>query len=63
MQSSPTRATLKRKPAKVMSVLKEVRKRDGTIVPFDRERIKSALQRAMHASGEGNGEEAEKDAH
>ena len=36
------------------SLLKEVRKRDGTVVQFDRERIKSAIHRAMLASEEGS---------
>ena len=40
--------------------LKEVRKRDGTIVPFDRERIKNATHRAMLANSEGSEEDAEK---
>src|SRR3989344_5300834 len=40
--------------------LTKVRKRDGTIAPFDRERIKSAIYRAMVASGEGSSEDAER---
>src|SRR3989338_11578215 len=36
------------------SILKEVRKRDGRIVPFDASRIVSAISRAMEAVGEGN---------
>ena len=32
----------------------QVRKRDGQIVPFDRNRITSAISRAMQASGEGD---------
>ena len=40
--------------------LTEVRKRDGTIVPFDRERIKSATHRAMLACGEGGEADAER---
>ncbi|OGZ30387.1 MAG: ribonucleoside-triphosphate reductase [Candidatus Niyogibacteria bacterium RIFCSPLOWO2_01_FULL_45_48] len=35
-------------------VLKEVRKRDGRVVPFDASRIISAISRAMEAAGEGN---------
>src|SRR3989338_588927 len=35
-------------------VLKEVRKRDGRVVPFDASRIISAISRAMEAVGEGN---------
>ena len=40
-------------------VLKDIRKRDGTMKPFDRERIKNAIQRAMIAYQEGNEGEAE----
>ena len=40
--------------------LTEVRKRDGTIAPFDRERIKSAIYRAMLACSEGSEEDAER---
>ena len=36
------------------AVLKEVRKRDGRVVPFDASRIVSAISRAMEAVGEGN---------
>jgi ribonucleoside-triphosphate reductase (thioredoxin) len=32
----------------------QVRKRDGRLVPFDQQRIASAVARAMKASGEGN---------
>ncbi len=33
---------------------KEVKKRDGRIVPFDQTRITNAIQKAMQASGEGD---------
>src|SRR3989338_431614 len=39
-------------------LLKEIRKRDGTIVPFDEERIVKAIWKAMRASGEGGEPEA-----
>ena len=42
------------------ATLKEVRKRDGTIVLFDRERVKSAIYRAMLACEEGSEEDAER---
>ncbi len=38
----------------------EVRKRDGRIVPFDQDRITSAIARAMAATGEGSAQSAEK---
>jgi ribonucleoside-diphosphate reductase alpha chain len=38
----------------------QVRKRDGRIVAFDAGRITSAISRAMQATGEGSGENAEK---
>ena len=38
----------------------EVRKRDGRIVPFDQDRITSAISRAMSATREGSAEAAEK---
>jgi ribonucleotide reductase alpha subunit len=58
MPNAPTRLT-KSSVVKKASALKEVRKRDGTIVPFDRERIKSAILRAMLAEGEGSDAGAE----
>ncbi len=45
--------------AKAGSVLKEVRKRDGSVAPFDKEHIKSAVLRAMLASGEGGEKDAD----
>jgi ribonucleoside-triphosphate reductase (thioredoxin) len=58
MPPAPTREAKSAK--KVGMPLKEVRKRDGTVVPFDRERIKSAVHRAMIACGEGSEADAEK---
>jgi len=40
--------------------LQKIQKRDGTIVPFDGERIKRAIFRAMSATGEGKEINAEK---
>ena len=59
MSNAPTRKAIKKKPAPKGSLLKEVRKRDGTVVPFDRERIKSAIVRAMLVCEEGGEESAE----
>jgi len=59
MSNAPTRKAIKKKPAPKGSLLKEVRKRDGTVVPFDRERIKSAIVRAMLVCEEGGEEAAE----
>lgn len=39
---------------KISTPFKSVKKRDGRLVPFDVERIKSAIYRAMEAAGEGN---------
>ncbi|MBI2100710.1 MAG: ribonucleoside-triphosphate reductase [Candidatus Vogelbacteria bacterium] len=39
-------------------LLKEIRKRDGAIVPFDEARIVNAIWKAMRASGEGGESEA-----
>ena len=41
------------------SFIKSVQKRDGTIVPFDLEKIVSAINKAMLVSGEGSPKEAE----
>ena len=65
MSNAPTRSTGSTKKAaskgKVTIVtLKEVRKRDGTVVPFDKERVKSAIYRAMLACEEGSEADAEK---
>ena len=59
MSNAPTRSTRKKSPAKAAVRLTEIRKRDGTIVSFDRERIKHAIMLAMSASQEG-GEDAAK---
>jgi len=41
------------------SFIKSVQKRDGAIVPFDLEKVTSAINKAMLASGEGSPKEAE----
>lgn len=41
------------------SLIKEVQKRNGLVVPFDIERITNAINKAMIATGEGSLEEAE----
>jgi ribonucleoside-triphosphate reductase (thioredoxin) len=46
------------KPVK-KSLIKEVQKRNGQIVPFDIERVVTAIHKAMLATGEGSFEEAE----
>ncbi len=56
--SSKKAASIKGKVTKV--TLKEVRKRDGTTQLFDRERVKSAIYRAMLACEEGGEADAEK---
>ena len=40
-------------------VVKNIQKRDGSIVPFDSEKIVNAIHKAMIASGEGSLKEAE----
>src|SRR4030067_1515902 len=40
-------------------VLSKIKKRDGTIVPFDPERIKDAVNKAFLAVKRGNGEKAQ----
>ncbi|MEI8339828.1 MAG: ATP cone domain-containing protein [bacterium] len=42
-----------------VSLVKSVQKRDGTIIPFDLEKIVGAIHKAMLVSGEGSLEEAE----
>lgn len=54
---SATKTEIKKKP---VIVLKKVRKRDGTIVPFDQVRIVNATLKAMKASGEGSEKDAER---
>lgn len=49
----------KKVSAKKGAILKEIRKRDGTVAPFDQERIKNAILRAMLAYGEGGEAAAE----
>ena len=39
-------------------LLDKVQKRDGSIVPFDADRITIAIGKAMRATGEGSDEEA-----
>jgi len=39
--------------------IKSVQKRDGTIVPFDIEKVTNAINKAMLSSGEGSSKEAE----
>lgn len=62
-KNTPTRDFLTQKnmvkTKKVLLSPKKVIKRDGTIVPFDTERISSAIQKAMKASGEGSAKEAD----
>jgi len=59
MQHVPISATQKSTSRKG-TILKEVRKRDGTTAPFDRERVKSAIYRAMLACEEGSEADAER---
>ena len=42
----------------VTTPLKQIKKRDGTIVPFDQSRISTAILKAMKASGEGTEDDA-----
>ncbi len=39
---------------KLKNKIKEIRKREGNIVPFDQNRITNAISKAMQAAGEGN---------
>ena len=50
--------TAQKTPSKA-SLIKQVQKRNGQIVPFDIERVISAIHKAMIATGEGSLEEAE----
>ncbi len=61
MSSAPTRkkSVAKNVATKKQYLLHEVRKRDGTLAPFDRERVKSAIHRAMLACQEGSEDSAE----
>jgi ribonucleoside-diphosphate reductase alpha chain len=47
------------KSKKIYSLVKGVRKRDGRLVPFDLERVSSAIYKAMLDIGEGSPDEAE----
>ncbi len=49
----------KNSPTDTTVLVKKVQKRDGTIVPFDREKITAAVAKSMLASGEGSPKEAE----
>lgn len=60
MVNVSTRGTHKSSKGTGKIFLTEVKKRDGTVVPFDRERIKSAIYRAMLANGEGSEADAER---
>lgn len=51
--------TLEKKTGLKSSLIKNVQKRDGKVVPFDLERITNAIHKAMIATGEGSKEEAE----
>lgn len=57
-KASPSRPP-RRTEAKRDPVLKKIRKRDGTIVPFDETRISSAVFKAMKAASEGVIKDAE----
>ena len=48
------------KTTKPEVVVKSIQKRDGSIVPFDVEKIKTAIYKAMLSSEEGSLEEAGK---
>ena len=48
-----------RPKAKVITV-KKIRKRDGTVVPFEESRIVSATLKAMRATNEGSEKDAAK---
>src|SRR3990167_11086413 len=50
--------TAQKTPSKA-SLIKQVQKRNGQIVPFDIERVINAIHKAMIATGEGSFEEAE----
>ena len=49
----------KRKSAVTETVVKNIQKRDGSIVPFDIQKITNAINKAMLASSEGSLKEAE----
>jgi anaerobic ribonucleoside-triphosphate reductase len=49
----------KKSPAISETLVKKIQKRDGSIVPFDSQKIVGAIHKAMIASGEGSLKEAE----
>ena len=48
-----------KKSSKAQELIKKVQKRNGLIVPFDFQRIVSAISKAMLQTGEGSEAEAE----
>ncbi len=48
-----------KKTASVETVVKKIQKRDGSVVPFDIQKITNAINKAMIAAGEGSQKEAE----
>jgi len=44
----------------IVQLVKNIQKRDGSVVPFDIQKIVNAIHKAMIASGEGSFEESEK---
>ena len=52
--------TSKKSAASVKSVIKNIQKRDGSVVPFDKTKITVAVEKSMRASGEGSLTDAEK---
>ncbi|MES2088069.1 MAG: ATP cone domain-containing protein [Patescibacteria group bacterium] len=51
-------ASSKKTPVKVEVLVKNVQKRDGSIVPFEFERVVTAINKAMISTGEGSEQEA-----
>ena len=49
----------KKKIAPSVTVVKNILKRDGTIVPFDMQKVINAISKAMIAANEGSMKEAE----
>ncbi len=56
---STTKAKVKAVEKKEDTFVKKVEKRNGTVVPFDLERIITAINKSMIAAGEGSQKEAE----
>src|ERR1035437_4437952 len=52
--------TSKKKNVSAKPVVKNIQKRDGNVVPFDKSKITVAVEKAMRASGEGGLVDAEK---